>query len=85
MCDKLTQIADIIISDSDGSFRIEWGEEYESLTEEEQQKVFQLVYDSIGNCDGCGWNFAFDSLETAPDGGAYCWSCYEDELEEPEE
>jgi predicted Zn-ribbon and HTH transcriptional regulator len=84
MNEKIQTIADEIIGYSDGSFNIEWGEEYTALTIEEQREVKELVYDSIGNCNDCGWHFNFDSMETHADGQSYCWQCYEDVIEREE-
>jgi hypothetical protein len=84
MNEKLTAIADEIIGYSDGSFYIAWGEEYTALTPEEQSEVDTIVYDSIGNCNECGWNFTYDSMETHSDGESYCWHCYEDVIEREE-
>ena len=85
MCNKLNLIADKIIGYSEGAFHIEWSEEYEALSFEEQAKVEDMVFDVIGNCNGCGWNFTRDSLNTHSDGECYCYRCYEDILEEDEE
>ena len=46
--------------------------------------VEELVYASIGNCNECGWNFTYDSMETHADGECYCWRCYEDVIEREE-
>lgn len=81
----IERIANEIIEYSDGAFHIEWGEEYENLTIEEQQEVEAIVYYTIANCDGCGWNFIIDALEQHSDGGCYCWGCYQDNLDEEEE
>jgi hypothetical protein len=85
MNEKLTAIADEIIAYSDGAFHIAWSESYEALTPEEQSEVATIVYDSIGNCNDCGWHFDFDSMETHSDGECYCWRCYEDVIAEDEE
>jgi hypothetical protein len=84
MTDKLGLIADEIIGYSSGSLNIEWTEEYDQLTYEEQLKVQELVYDEIEDCSGCGWNFHNEELEQYSDGEGYCWSCYQ-EIEESEE
>jgi hypothetical protein len=85
MNEKLSIIADEIIGHSDGSFNIEWGEEYGALSPEEQGEVDALVFDTIGNCNSCGWHFTYDSMETHADGECYCWRCYEDVITEDEE
>jgi hypothetical protein len=82
MKDKIQTIADEIIGYSDGAFHIAWSESYEALTLEEQREVEDIVYDVIGSCGGCGWNFTYDSMETHADGECYCWRCYEDVIEE---
>ena len=83
---KIERIADEIIYSSDGSFNIEWGEEYDELSLEERGEVENIVYDNIANCDGCGWNFMIDHLEQhSDDGGCYCWQCYQDKIDEEEE
>jgi formylmethanofuran dehydrogenase subunit E len=83
--EELEIIADEIIGYSDGSFNIEWGEEYTALSLEEQNQVDEMVFEVIDNCDACGWYFIWDSMETHSDGECYCWRCYEDKLEENEE
>ena len=85
MNDKLTTIADEIIGYTDGAFNIEWSEEYNALTPEEQQQVADMVFDAIGECGGCGWHFTYDSMETHSDGECYCWRCYEDVIAGDEE
>lgn len=85
MNEKLTAIADEIIGYSDGAFNIAWTENYESLTPEEQEEVSEAVYAEIYSCDGCGWNFHVDNMETHADGECYCWRCYEDVIEREED
>lgn len=86
MCNKLKLIADEIIEYSEGAFHIEWNDTYDELTPEEQQKVADMVFDAIGDCAGCGWNFTRDSMEPHSDGESYCCRCYQDlEDEESEE
>lgn len=83
MTDKLATIADEIIENSDGTFHIEWGEEFDTLTLEERREVENIVYDNIADCDSCGWNFSIDHLEQhSDDGGCYCWRCYQDKIDE---
>lgn len=89
MNDKLAAIVDEAIDYSDGSFHIQWPEGYEKLTPEEQREVQDAVYSEISDCEGCGWHFHIESMETHADGQSYCWRCYEDviktESEEGEE
>jgi hypothetical protein len=85
MNDKIQTIADEIIGYSDGAFHIAWNEAYEDLTPEQQAKVADMVFDVIGNCNGCGWHFTYDSMETHSDGECYCWRCYKDMIDADEE
>lgn len=85
MANKIEKIANEIVGYSDGAWTIAWSEEYEALTQQEQQKVSDLVFEQIGDCYGCGWNFMYDSLETDEHGECYCWRCYEDKLAEDDE
>ena len=83
MSEKIEQIAHEIIGYSDGAFNIAWTEEYDTLSLEEQNEVDNLVYQTIGNCGGCGWNFMYDSMEYHED-DYYCWQCF-DHMQEEEE
>ena len=83
--EELELIANEIIGYSDGAYDIAWGEEYKALTLEERQIVEDYVFEVIGTCDSCGWNFTLDSMELHSDGQCYCWRCYEDKIEEDEE
>ena len=75
MNEKLVAIADEIIAYADGSFYIDQPEEYDNLTVEEKGKVDDLVFEQIGNCDECGWNFNYDNLEMVDGHGELCWAC----------
>jgi hypothetical protein len=75
MNDKLNLIADEIIGYSDGSYRLDYPEEYNALTFEEQGKVDEMVYEQIGECDHCGWHFNYDNLEMVDGHGELCGSC----------
>lgn len=83
---ELDAIADEIINYSDGSFYMEWGEEFEALNEADQKYVEDQVYAAIGNCSLCGWHFTSDSMDVHDsDGEPYCWRCYEEVTAEEEE
>lgn len=75
MSEKLATIADETIAYADGSFNLNYSEEYHNLTLEEQGKVEELVFEQIGNCDECGWHFNYENLETVDGHGELCWSC----------
>jgi hypothetical protein len=80
------EIAEEIIGYSDGSFVIEWGEDYDKLEKHDQDRVEELVHESIGDCAVCGWNYHVDSLsEHHKHDGSVCWRCYEDLDEKDEE
>jgi hypothetical protein len=85
MTDKLNLIADEIISYADGSYRLDYPEEYNALTFEEQGKVDDLVYEQIGECESCGWNFNYENLETVDGHGELCWACAGNVADEDEE
>ena len=80
----LEEIAEDIIGYSDGSFGIEWGEDFERLSAEDKQTVHDMVYEQIADCNHCGWHWSVDNLEEV-DGECYCWRCYEDVIEREEE
>lgn len=82
---SLEEIAEDIISYSDGAFHIQHTEEYEALTAEDRAKVDGMVYEDIQSCDACGWNFHYDSLSQIETGEQFCWRCYEDSLEDEDE
>ena len=52
MIDQIERIADEIIGYSDGAFHIQWSEEYQALTLEEQHEVDAIVYDNIAELKG---------------------------------
>jgi hypothetical protein len=82
---EIMAIADEIAEYSDGSYYIEWGEVFETLSEKERKEVETLVYENIDNCSGCGWHFHTDHLDEHEEGNLYCWRCYEDLQEEEDE
>jgi hypothetical protein len=83
--EELDRIIEETISYSDGSFYMSWGDGYEELTKEEQDKVAKEVYQEIHNCDGCGWHFHVDNLEQyIASGDCLCWHCANDREEENE-
>lgn len=81
--EELAKIAENIIHESTGSFHMEWGEEYEKLSAEEQSAVNDIVYDQISDCADCGWNYAVFDMENI--GGEYLCSRCEWERERAEE
>jgi hypothetical protein len=84
MNEKLAIMAEEIISYADGSFHLDYPDEYHELTLEDQAKVDELVYEQIGNCDLCGWNFNYENLETVDGHGELCWACASNVDEEDE-
>lgn len=73
---SLERIANDIIGYSDGSYHVEWGEEYEKLSSEDQLKVQELVWAEIDSCSDCGWHFMVDSMEYNEDAGELlCFTC----------
>jgi len=85
MTDKLNLIADEIIGNADGSYRLYYPEEYNALTFEEQGKVDDLVYEEIAECESCGWNFRYENLEMVDGHGELCWACASNVDDEDEE
>jgi len=86
---SLEEIAEEIISDSDGSFNVEWGEEYSALSIEDQSKIDSLVWDAIASCGHCGWHWHVDNLESHELSSEpvchHCQDLLDMELEEQEE
>ena len=79
------EIAADIIGGSNGSFYMEWGEQYAALSLEDQRKVEDIVNEEIGTCDCCGWHWAtFDLEQSMSSGQLLCWKCAEDEENEDE-
>lgn len=82
---SLEEIAQSIIGYSDGSFHIEWGEDYENLSLDDQHKVEHMVLEEIASCDGCGWHFHVTNLEQYVDTGeVLCSNCMDDKESEME-
>lgn len=82
----LEEIADDIIGYADGSATIDWGEDYEKLTAEQQEKVKAFVNAEIDTCAHCGWHFKAADLETGVQSGdLVCYSCAADEQEDADE
>jgi hypothetical protein len=83
------EIADDIIGYADGAFSIDWGEDFEKLSDADQRKVEDMVNQEISNCDHCGWHFSNQNMETGVLSGDWlCYSCAgteEDEANEDEE
>jgi hypothetical protein len=81
----IDEIAEDIISMSDGSFYVEWGEDYAALPLDDQAKVDEMVWQEIDSCACCGWHFNVWHLSGHDDAdGQVCDSCY-NELEEQRE
>lgn len=74
---SLEEIAQAVIAESNGSFYIEWGEEFEQLNSADQQRVEDLVYREISPCECCGWHWHVDDLETV-NHELVCWKCASD-------
>ncbi len=82
---SIDEIAEDIITMSDGSFYVEWGEDYSALSLEDQAKVEEIVWQEIDSCACCGWHFNNNNLSSHDNAdGQVCDSCY-NELEEAEE
>jgi hypothetical protein len=82
----LDEIAEDIISMSDGSFNVEWGYDYAELSLEDQAKVEEMVWQEIDSCASCGWHFNNNHLSSHDNAdGQVCDSCYNDLEEEDEE
>lgn len=76
---SIEEIAEDIISFSDGSFYVEWGEDYSALSLDDQAKVEEIVWQEIDSCACCGWHFNVNSLSGHDDAdGQVCNSCYND-------
>ncbi len=86
---SIDEIAEDIITMSDGSFYLEWGDDYAALSLEDQAKVENIVWMEIDSCACCGWHFNNNHLSSHDNAdGLVCDSCYndlEDEREENEE
>jgi hypothetical protein len=82
---SIDEIAEDIITMSDGSFYVEWGEDYSALSLDDQAKVEEIVWQEIDSCACCGWHFNNNHLSSHDNAdGQVCDSCYND-LEEAEE
>jgi hypothetical protein len=78
----LEEIAQEIIEGSDGSFYVEWGDDFEKLDKPDRSKVEEMVWDEIASCEDCGWHFHVESLEQHIDSGDnLCWKCANDREE----
>lgn len=78
----LSEIAQEIIEGSDGSFYMEWGEDFEQLEEPARSQVEEMVWEEIASCEDCGWHFHVESLEQHIDSGDnLCWKCANDREE----
>lgn len=82
---KLDSMAEEIISASDGSFYMEYGEDFEKLSVDEQGYVEDIVHESISTCDHCGWHWHVDNLCQNDRDEMLCWKCEDTEAEENEE
>lgn len=83
---NLEEIAQEIIGWSDGSYNVEWGEDFDALEFGDRARVEAMVWEEIASCDGCGWHFRVDSIEEHVDSGdMLCYKCAEDRENESEE
>jgi len=73
----LEEIAQDIIAGSDGSFYMEWSDDYDNLNDADRSKVEDMVWKEIQTCDCCGWHWHVDHLEQI-DGESVCWKCADD-------
>jgi hypothetical protein len=88
MEDKITSIAAEAISYADGSFHLDYPDEYHELSLEDQQKVEELVFEEVGSCEICGWNWTYNNMEQHEHHGWLCCHCesnLEDEEDESDE
>lgn len=82
----LDEIAHEIIEGSDGSYNVEWGEDYAALDFADRERVEAMVWEEIASCDGCGWHFHLEQLEQHFESGdSLCWRCHSDREEAKEE
>lgn len=82
----LEEIANEIIAGSDGSFYLDWGDDFERLEEPARTQVEDMVNEAITSCDCCGWHWSTESMEHFEDSGeTLCWKCADDRLTEEEE
>lgn len=82
----LEEIANDIIAGSDGSFYMEWGDDFAQLEEPARSQVEDMVWEEIASCGDCGWHFHVDSMEQHLDSGdMLCWKCANDREEEESE
>jgi hypothetical protein len=80
------EIAETIIGYADGSFSIDWGEDFDALSESDQRKVEDIVNEQISSCDCCGWYFHNQNMETGEMSGDWlCYSCAQTEADEAAE
>ena len=83
---SVDEIAQEIIDGSEGSYNVEWGEDFAALDFADRERVEAMVWEEIESCDGCGWHFHVDSLEQHVDSGeSLCWRCTNDREEEENE
>ncbi len=82
----LEEIALDIIDGSDGSFYVEWGDDFARLEEPARSQVEDMVNEAIASCDCCGWNWHVESMEHFDDtGDTLCYKCADDRLTEEED
>lgn len=74
---SLDEIAEDIITSSNGSFYMEWGDDINNLSDEDRRKVEDMVHAEISTCDCCGWHFHTDDMDNVND-EYLCWKCAED-------
>lgn len=83
---SIDEIAEDIITMSDGSFYVEWGQDYAELSLDDQAKVEEIVWQEIDSCACCGWHFNNNHLSSHDNAdGQVCDSCYNDLEEAAEE
>lgn len=80
----IEEIAQDIINGSDGSFYLEWSEDYENLDAADRAIVEDMVHEEISSCDVCGWYFRSSDMSNI-DGQLVCYKCEEDIQEEEED
>ena len=81
---SVEEVAEEIIGSSEGSFYIEWGDDFQQMDAAKQAEVENIVFERLSSCEGCGWHWANENLEDI-NGEALCFSCAQDAIDEEEE
>lgn len=87
MIDIVEQAAqELIVYNATGSptSGFEYPDNWDDLTETERAEAMEIFNTNTSDCEGCGWTFENESLESH-DGELYCWRCIDDVFEESED